>query len=96
MALLLNSTPQSRLAPCQLPVRGAFGVLPLSKSCPRVRGKCRGIAVTKGEWLKDAKCREMFPSVCSLSFTDSSPASGGAFSALYKLSYYASLIEVRS
>ena len=22
---------------------------------------CRGVAVTKGEWLKAAKCREMFP-----------------------------------
>ena len=30
-------------------------------SCPRLRGKCRGVAVTKGEWLKAAKCRELFP-----------------------------------
>ncbi len=26
--------------------------LPPTKSCPRLRGKCRGVAVTKGEWLK--------------------------------------------
>ena len=34
-------------------------------------------AMTKGEWLKAAKCREIFP--LSLTSFDSSPASGGAF-----------------
>ncbi len=40
---LFVSTPQSRLAPCQLPVRGAFWVLPLTKSCSRKWGKCHGL-----------------------------------------------------
>ena len=31
------------------------------KSCPRLRGKCRGVAVTKGERLGDAEHCEMFP-----------------------------------
>ena len=43
-----------------------------TKSCPRLRGKCRGVAVTKGERLEDAKCREMFP--LSLTSFASSPA----------------------
>ena len=34
-------------------------------------------AMTKGEWLKAAKCREIFP--LSLTSFDSSPASGDAF-----------------
>ena len=42
-SLLFISTPQSRLAPCQLPVRGAFWVLPLTKSCSRKWGKCHGL-----------------------------------------------------
>ena len=38
------------------PQGGIFGaVQAISKSCPRLRGKCRGIAVTKGERLGDAK-----------------------------------------
>ena len=35
--------------------------LPPTKSCPRLRGKCRGVAVTKGERLGDAEHCEMFP-----------------------------------
>ena len=35
--------------------------LPPTKSCPRKRGKCRGVAVTKGERLGDAERCEMFP-----------------------------------
>ena len=31
------------------------------QSCPRWRGKCRGVTVTKGEWLGDAKRCELFP-----------------------------------
>ena len=38
-----------------------MGGLPLTKSCPRLRGKWHGEAMTKGERLKAAKCREMFP-----------------------------------
>ena len=34
------------------PRRGEPFSLPPTKSCPRLRGKCRGVAVTKGEWLK--------------------------------------------
>ena len=41
-------------------VREPFGV-PLTKSCPRWRGKCHGYAVTKGVRLKTAECRELFP-----------------------------------
>ena len=56
------STPQSRLTPCQLPGRGAFWVLPLTKSFP-VYGEsgCECNEQTKGERLKAAKCRELFP-----------------------------------
>ncbi len=54
-SLLFISTPQSRLAPCQLPGRGAF--LFLTKSCPRVRGKWH--EVPKGVRLKTAECREL-------------------------------------
>ena len=36
-------------------------MLPPNKSCPRLRGKWHGEAMTKGERLKAAKCREMFP-----------------------------------
>ena len=62
--LLFTATPQSiRLAAyCQLPGRGAFWVLPLTKSCPRLRGKCRGAAVTKGERLEAAKLFYCSPS----------------------------------
>ena len=38
-----------------------MGGLPLTKSCPRLRGKWHGEAMTKGERLKAAKCCEMFP-----------------------------------
>ena len=40
---------------------------------------------TKGERLKAAKCRELFPPQSA--YADSSPARGGAFGALYKLPY---------
>ena len=45
----------------QLPRQGAFWVRYKlqPKSCPRLRGKWH--EVPKGEWLKEAKCREVFP-----------------------------------
>ena len=55
-----STPPSARFARIHLPFQGRLAVTP-PKSCPRVRGKCRGVAVTKGEWLKAAKCREMFP-----------------------------------
>ena len=70
MASPFTSTPQSYFVR-QLPVsRWCLLVLPLTKSCPRVRGKCRGVAVTKGERLGAAKLSYYSPSVCSLPFTD--------------------------
>ena len=39
----------------------AFWCYHQPKSCPRKRGKCRGVAVTKGERLGDAEHCEMFP-----------------------------------
>ena len=60
-----------------------MGGLPLTKSCPRLRGKWHGEAMTKGEWLKAAKCREMFPPSASLTLS-SSPINGGAFLVQYK------------
>ena len=41
------------------PSREPFGVLPLTKSCPRWRGKWH--EVPKGVRLKTAECRELFP-----------------------------------
>ena len=79
--MLFNSTPQSRLAPCQLPVRGAFWVLPLTKSCPRVRGKWHGEAMTKGERLKAA---QLFYCSPQSAYAASSPINGGAFGVQYK------------
>ena len=61
---------------------GAFLKLPLTKSCPRVRGKCRGVAVTKGEWLKAAKCREVFP--LSRLTPTAPPQAVAPFGVLYK------------
>ena len=51
-------------------------VLSPTKSCPRLRGKCRGVAVTKGKRLKLPSAARCSPSVCSLSLTDSSPVYG--------------------
>ena len=45
-------------------VREPFGA-PLTKSCPRWRGKWHGEAMTKGERLKGTKISELFPSVGS-------------------------------
>ena len=71
------STPQSRLTPCQLPGRGAFwGGLPLTKSCPRMRGKWHGEAMTKGERLKAA---QLFYCSPQSAYAASSPINGGVF-----------------
>ena len=76
------TTPQSRLTPCQLPGRGAFlGGLPLTKSCPRVRGKWHGEAMTKGERLKAA---QLFYCSPQSAYAASSPINGGAFGVQYK------------
>ena len=80
---MLVTTPQSRLTPCQLPGRGAFlGGLPLTKSCPRVRGKWHGEAMTKGERLKAA---QLFYCSPQSAYAASSPINGGAFWVQYKL-----------
>ena len=42
------------------------------KAVPMKWEKCHGVAVTKGERLKDAKCREMFPPQSA--YADSSPS----------------------
>ena len=55
-SLLFISTPQSRLAPCQLPVRGAFWVLPLTKSCSRKWGKCHGLRRLLPPYKSSASC----------------------------------------
>ena len=74
---MLVTTPQSRLTPCQLPGRGAFwGGLPLTKSCPRMRGKWHGEAMTKGERLKAA---QLFYCSPQSAYAASSPINGGAF-----------------
>ena len=79
---MLVTTPQSRLTPCQLPGRGAFlGELPLTKSCPRVRGKWHGEAMTKGERLKAA---QLFYCSPQSAYAASSPINGGAFGVQYK------------
>ncbi len=79
---MLVTTPQSRLTPCQLPGRGAFlGGLPLTKSCPRVRGKWHGEAMTKGERLKAA---QLFYCSPQSAYAASSPINGGAFGVQYK------------
>ena len=56
------------------------------KLSPRA-GKVAANAMSrrKGERLKAARCRELFPPQSA--YADSSPARGGAFSALYKLPY---------
>ena len=72
------------------PAREPFGcgISSNPKAVPMKWGKWH--EVPKGEWLKQAKCVRYSPSVCSLSFTDSSPASGGAFwCALQTLLHYA-------
>ena len=63
------------------PAGELFG-LPLTKSFPRERGKCRGVAVTKGEWLKAAKCREVFP--LSRLTPTAPPQAVAPFGVLYK------------
>ena len=74
---MLVTTPQSRLTPCQLPGRGAFwGGLPLTKSCPRMRGKWHGEAMTKGERLKAA---QLFYCSPQSAYAASSPINGGVF-----------------
>ena len=79
---MLVTTPQSRLTPCQLPGRGAFlGGLPLTKSCPRVRGKWHGEAMTKGERLEAA---QLFYCSPQSAYAASSPINGGAFGVQYK------------
>ena len=60
VASLFISTPQSNLRFASSPAGEPFS-LPPTKSCPRKRGKCRGVAVTKGERLGDAEHCEMFP-----------------------------------
>ena len=73
--LLFTATPQSiRLAAyCQLPGRGAFWIVQhRSKAvpaCVESGTKCR-----KGNGSKKPSAVRYSPSVCSLSFTDSSPA----------------------
>ena len=51
-------------------------VVSLTKSCPRVRGKWYGEAMTKGERLKAA---QLFYCSPQSAYADSSPARGGAF-----------------
>ena len=61
---LFISTPQSRLAPCQLPVRGAFLVWCKLKPKAVPAGGESGHERSewpKGERLGDTKCRDMFP-----------------------------------
>ena len=48
-----------------------------AKSCPRVRGKCRG--VSRDERGTTQSCHAILPFPLSLTSFDSSPASGGAF-----------------
>ena len=59
-------------------------VLPLTKSCPHEMGKVAANVMSsrKGNNSERASAARCSPSVCSLSFTDSSPASGGAFNSL--------------
>ena len=61
---LFISTPQSRLAPCQLPVWGAFLVWCKLKPKAVPAGGESGHERSewpKGERLGDTKCRDMFP-----------------------------------
>ena len=53
-----------------------LGGLPLTKSCPRVRGKWHGEAMTKGERLKAA---QLFYCSPQSAYAASSPINGGAF-----------------
>ena len=48
-----------------------------AKSCPRVRGKCRGVSRDERGMTQSAQVFFLFP--LSLTSFDSSPASGGAF-----------------
>ena len=59
-------------------------MLPLTKSCPHEMGKVAANVMSsrKGNNSERASAARCSPSVCSLSFTDSSPASGGAFNSL--------------
>ena len=64
VASLGIATPQSRLAPCQLPVRGAFLVWCKLKPKAVPAGGESGHERSewpKGERLGDTKCRDMFP-----------------------------------
>ena len=67
--LLFASTPQSRLTPCQLPVRGAFWVRYKlqPKSCPRLRG----IRAERARW--------------AMQRGENPPHAVAPFGALYKL-----------
>ena len=59
----------------------------LTKSCPRVRGKWHGEAMTKGERLEAAKCREVSPLRQSALRRIASSLDREPFGALYKLTY---------
>ena len=77
--LLFASTPSVKPSVCHLPRQGAFGCGTSSNpkavpACGESGTKCR-----KGNGSKKPSAVRYSPSVCSLSFTDSSPASGGAF-----------------
>ena len=77
---LFIATPQSRLAPCQLPVRGAFwcGANSNQKLSPQA-GKVdtNGVSGRKGNDSKLSSYFTVLPQ--SRLRLDSSPASGGAF-----------------
>ena len=73
---------------CQLPGRGAFWAAQ-TKSCPHEMGKVAANAMSrrKGNDSKKPSAVRYSPSVFSLSFTDSSPASGGTFWVRFTSSY---------
>ena len=77
---LFISTPQSRLAPCQLPVRGAF--LVWCKLKPKAVPAGGESGHERSEWPKGERlgAAKLFYYSPSASLTlSSSPASGGAF-----------------
>jgi len=75
---LCISTPQSNLRFASSPAGKPFGIVQAPpKSCPRLRGKCRGASRDKRGTAR--RCQAVLAFPLSLTSFDSSPAGGGAF-----------------
>ena len=78
LRFLCISTPQSNLRFASSPAGEPFGIVQAPpKSCPRLRGKCRG--ASRDERGTARRCHAVLAFPLSLTSFDSSPAGGGAF-----------------